>query len=114
MMNAKELTQAIQNEENKARQWANDCEILNWSGYRTGKLDSREATYALHTLVANIEKLLDREGTAFDITLETEDSERAHRYAMNYVHGTRNVKNFKEYAHRIARVYLNWGNAIEG
>lgn len=114
MMNAVELQRAIYDEETKAFRWANENQLLNWSGYPTGKIDSKEAFYKLNQLLSAIEKLLDKEGTDFDITLSTEDSEKVHRYAMAYVHGTGNIKNFKEYAHRIVRCYINWSNAIEG
>lgn len=114
MMNSDELQRAIYDEETNSFVWANNNQMLNWSGYPTGKIDSMEAFYKLNQLLSNIEKLLDREGTAFDITLNTEDSKRVHRQAMAYVHRTSNIKKFKEYAHRVVRCYINWGNAIEG
>ena len=114
MMNGVQLERAIYEEERNAFIWANENQMLNWSGYPTGKIDSKEAFYKLNQLLSNIEKLLDREGTAFDITLNTEDSERVHRHAMAYVHSTSNINKFKEYAHKIVRCYINWGNAIEG
>lgn len=114
MMNGVELERAIYDAETEAFKWANGNQFLNWSGFPTGKIDSKEAFYKLNKLLSNIEKLLDKERTDFDITLNTEDSEKVHCHAMAYVHSTSSVKKFKEYAHKIVRCYINWGNAIEG
>ena len=74
MMNGVELERAIYDAETEAFKWANGNQFLNWSGYPTGKIDSKEAFYKLNQLLSNIEKLIDKEGTALDINLKKDDT----------------------------------------
>ena len=67
-------------------------------------------TAYLNKMISEIEKMLDKNETAFDIKLNDERSAYFHNKAFKHVHEFRSFAKGVEYAHKIAETFIAFGN----